>query len=83
MRVRTPCEAADRTDELKTPQKLVSRGDQNRTLEHQKRTAVEHQKRESVPPPLRRTAPSMVVWRVDVQDTALRKRNRSGSFNQG
>lgn len=61
----------------------LSRGDQNFTLEHQNCTTVEHQNCESVLPPLRRSPPLMIEWPVGLQDTALRKRNRSGTVNQG
>jgi hypothetical protein len=61
----------------------LSRGDQNRTAEHQSRTGVEQQKRESMLLPLRTPRLPGLVWRVDLQDTALRKRNRSGTVNQG
>ena len=60
----------------------LSWGDQNFTLEHQNCTGLEHQNCESVPTPLC-TALSMLVWRVGLQDTALRKRNRSGTVQPG
>lgn len=61
----------------------LSGGDQNFTAEHQNCTATELQSCESLATPLRPTERLGLVWPVGLQDTALRKRNRSGTVQPG